>query len=64
MNKIIRDDQGLDTALMMDGYSMEERQEAKQIIRNQSSFGIYTANCFLKSFKRQWRLDISRTCNH
>ena len=35
MNIIIRDDQGLDTALMMDGYSMEERQEAKQIIRNQ-----------------------------
>lgn len=35
MNIIIRDDQGLDTALMMDGYSMEERQEAKQIIRSQ-----------------------------
>ena len=35
MNIIIRDDQGLDTALMMDGYSKEERQEAKQIIRSQ-----------------------------
>ena len=29
MNIIIRDDQGLDTPLMMDGYSMEERQENK-----------------------------------
>lgn len=35
MNIIIRDGQGLDTALMMDGYSMVERQEAKQIIRSQ-----------------------------
>ena len=35
MNIIIRDDQGLDTALMMDGYSREQRQEAKQVIRGQ-----------------------------
>ena len=35
MNIIIRDDQGLDTALMMDGYSKEQRMEAKQIIRGQ-----------------------------
>lgn len=35
MNIIIKDDQGLDTALMMDGYSKDERQEAKQVIRNQ-----------------------------
>lgn len=35
MNIIIRDDQGLDTALMMDGYSKEQRQDAKQRIRTQ-----------------------------
>ena len=35
MNIIIKDDQGLDTALMMDGYSREERIEAKQTIRAQ-----------------------------
>ena len=35
MNIIIRDDQGLDTALMMDGYSREQRQDAKQAIRAQ-----------------------------
>lgn len=35
MNIIIRDDQGLDTALMMDGYSKEQRNEAKQAIRAQ-----------------------------
>jgi len=35
MNIIIRDDQGLDTALMMDGYSKEQRIDAKQIIRAQ-----------------------------
>lgn len=35
MNIIIRDDQGLDTALMMDGYSKEQRMDAKQIIRAQ-----------------------------
>ena len=35
MNIIIRDDQGLDTVLMMDGYTREQRQEAKQIIRSQ-----------------------------
>lgn len=35
MNIIIRDDQGLDTALMMDGYSKEQRMDAKQIIRGQ-----------------------------
>jgi hypothetical protein len=35
MNIIIRDDQGLDTALMMDGYSKEQRINAKQIIRAQ-----------------------------
>jgi len=35
MNIIIRDDQGLDTALMMDGYTREQRQEAKQVIRGQ-----------------------------
>lgn len=34
MNIIIRDDQGLDTVLMMDGYTREQRQEAKQIIRS------------------------------
>ena len=35
MNIIIKDDQGLDTALMMDGYSKDERIEAKQTIRAQ-----------------------------
>lgn len=35
MNIIIRDDQGLDTSLMMDGYSKEQRNEAKQAIRAQ-----------------------------
>lgn len=35
MNIIIRDDQGLDIALMMDGYSREQRQDAKQAIRAQ-----------------------------
>lgn len=30
MNIIIRDDQGLDTSLMMDGYSKEQRIEAMQ----------------------------------
>ncbi len=35
MNIIIKDDQGLDTALMMDGYSKEQRMDAKQIIRAQ-----------------------------
>lgn len=35
MNIIIRDDQGLDTALMMDGYSKEQRMNAKKIIRAQ-----------------------------
>lgn len=35
MNIIIRDDQGLDTALMMDGYSKEQRIDAKHIIRAQ-----------------------------
>lgn len=35
MNIIIRDDQGLDTALMMDGYSKEQRIEAKQTIRTE-----------------------------
>lgn len=35
MNIIIKDDQGLDTALMMDGYSKEQRQDAKQRIRTQ-----------------------------
>ncbi len=35
MNIIIRDDQGLDTALMMDGYTREQRQDAKQVIRGQ-----------------------------
>lgn len=35
MNIIIKDDQGLDTALMMDGYSREQRIEAKQTIRAQ-----------------------------
>lgn len=35
MNIIIRDDQGLDTALMMDGYTREQQQEAKQVIRRQ-----------------------------
>lgn len=35
MNIIIRDDQGLDSALMMDGYTREQRQEAKLTIRNQ-----------------------------
>lgn len=31
----IKDDQGLDTVLMMDGYSREQRQSAKQTIRAQ-----------------------------
>ena len=35
MNIFIRDDQGLDSVLMMDGYSREERQSAKQAIRTQ-----------------------------
>lgn len=35
MNIIIKDDQGLDTALMMDGFTREQRQEAKQVIRSQ-----------------------------
>ena len=35
MNIVIRDDQGLDTALMMDGYSKEQRNEARQAIRAQ-----------------------------
>ena len=35
MNIFIRDDQGLDTALMMDGYSKEQRIEAKQEIRTE-----------------------------
>ena len=35
MNIFIKDDQGLDTALMMDGYSREQRQDAKQAIRAQ-----------------------------
>lgn len=35
MNTIIKDDQGLDTALMMEGYSQEQRIEAKQTIRTQ-----------------------------
>lgn len=35
MNIIIKDDQGLDTALMMDGYSKDQRIEAKQEIRAQ-----------------------------
>ena len=35
MNIIIKDDQGLDTALMMDGYSKEQRNEARQAIRAQ-----------------------------
>lgn len=35
MNILIKDDQGLDTVLMMDGYSQEQRQEAKQTIRAQ-----------------------------
>ena len=35
MNIFIRDDQGLDTVLMMDGYSKEQRQSAKQAIRAQ-----------------------------
>lgn len=35
MNIIIKDDQGLDTALMMDGYTGEQRMEAKQAIRSQ-----------------------------
>lgn len=33
MSISIRDDQGLDTALMMEGYSSEQRQEAKRTIR-------------------------------
>ena len=33
MNIIIKDDQGLDAALMMDGYSGEQRMEAKQVLR-------------------------------
>ena len=35
MNILIKDDQGLDTALMMDGYSKEQRNEARQAIRAQ-----------------------------
>ena len=35
MNIIIKDEQGLDAALMMDGYSREQRIEAKQAIRTQ-----------------------------
>ena len=35
MNIFVRDDQGLDTVLMMDGYSKEQRQSAKQAIRAQ-----------------------------
>ena len=35
MNIIIRDDQGLDTALMMDGYTKEQRNEARQAVRAQ-----------------------------
>lgn len=35
MNIFIRDDQGLDTVLMMDGYSWEQRQSAKQAFRAQ-----------------------------
>jgi len=35
MNIIIKDDQGLDTALMMDGYTGDQRMEAKQAIRSQ-----------------------------
>ncbi len=35
MNIIIRDDQGLDSVLMMDGYSRDQRQYAKQIVRAQ-----------------------------
>lgn len=35
MNIFVRDDQGLDTVLMMDGYSGEQRQNAKQAIRAQ-----------------------------
>lgn len=35
MDIIIKDDQGLDTSLMMDGYSKEQRNEAKQSIRAQ-----------------------------
>ena len=35
MNIIIKDDQGLDTVLMMDGYSKEQRNEARQAIRAQ-----------------------------
>lgn len=35
MNIYIRDDQGLDTVLKMDGYSGEQRQSAKQAIRAQ-----------------------------
>ncbi len=35
MNIYVRDEQGLDTVLMMDGYSREERQSAKQAIRAQ-----------------------------
>lgn len=31
----IKDDQGLDTVLKMDGYSREQRQNAKQVIRTQ-----------------------------
>lgn len=33
MNIIIKDDQGLDATLMMDGYSGEQRMEAKQVLR-------------------------------
>ena len=35
MNIFVRDDQGLDTVLMMNGYSGEQRQSAKQAIRAQ-----------------------------
>lgn len=35
MSIIIKDDQGLDTALMMDGYTGDQRMEAKQAIRSQ-----------------------------
>ena len=35
MNISVKDDQGLDTVLMMDGYSREQRQDAKRVIRAQ-----------------------------
>lgn len=35
MNILIKDSQGLDTVLMMDGYTKEQRQDAKQRIRSQ-----------------------------